>query len=89
MSSRDSWPESTASITRRRVMILVTLAGSSFSWALSSSSMVPLSFSISTQDAQDTVRPLSAGAALDGKAAAASITAARMNDVLFLIMDSS
>ena len=70
-------------------MILVTLAGSSFSWEFSSRRMVPVSFSISTQEAQERFRPLSARAAPEGGTAAARARAANRRDTYFFIGGSS
>lgn len=70
-------------------MILVTLAGSSFSWEFSSKRKAPVSFSISTQEAQDRVRPLSARAASAEGRPAASMNGARSKNTYFFIDGSS
>ena len=64
---------------------MVTLAGSSFSWALSSSSTAPVSFYIRTQEEQDRDSPLSAGTAPASGTAAVSVRRANRNDRDFFI----
>ena len=71
-------------------MILVTLAGSSFSWAFSSRRKAPVSFSIRTAEVQERFRPASAaGAAPAWGTAAESMSTDSNNDRDFFIKDSS
>ena len=80
VSSSESRPSSSASMTSSKVMILVTLAGSNFACGSCSYNKVPVSFSIRTQEAQERDRPAASPVAEAEGRAAVNTIAARNNE---------